>query len=134
MTTKYACLMQQGGKTVINGGKFEVDGTVEGYVFYVSSAGSTIVINKGDFVAKGGAMIVIASKVGDGDFCVEINGGNFDAPVLVYAFSESTNAKDKIKITGGTFSVDPSDYVVDGYEAVKNNDAGTWTVQRIENR
>jgi len=35
----------------------------------------------------------------------------------------------KAKITGGTFSKDPSNYVKDGYEAKKSGD-GTWTVQK----
>jgi len=36
--------------------------------------------------------------------------------------------KNKLILTGGTFSSDPTSYVATGYTATKNESAGTWTV------
>jgi|GEM_PF-1617304 len=46
---------------------------------------------------------------------------------LVLAVEKGSNYPGTISVTGGTFSVDPSAYVADGYVATDNGD-GTWTV------
>ncbi|MBQ4579959.1 MAG: hypothetical protein IJA83_04800 [Clostridia bacterium] len=52
---------------------------------------------------------------------ITVNSGNYTG-----GFSDS--AKARLIIKGGTFSVDPSQYVADGYTATQNAD-GTWTVK-----
>ena len=51
---------------------------------------------------------------------VTVNGGEFVGKIVV-------NGADTLVITGGTFSVDPSKWVSEGYAAKLNAD-GTWTV------
>ncbi len=57
-----------------------------------------------------------------------IAGGTFHTTIVDSNSKDKVEAKDfNISITGGTFSVDPNDYLEEGYEAVENGD-GTWTV------
>ena len=55
---------------------------------------------------------------------ITITGGVFNGNLL-------TTKEATWSIIGGTFSVNPTEYLADGYEATKNND-GTWTVAAAE--
>ena len=62
---------------------------------------------------------------------VNISGGNFtvgsEAELVVFS-EDVDDGKDYISITGGTFNVDPGEYLASGYKATENN--GTWTVSK----
>lgn len=45
-----------------------------------------------------------------------VSGGTFNGTYGVYSYGDSTKAKETIKISGGKFRVDLSDYIIDGYE------------------
>ena len=47
-----------------------------------------------------------------------------------YSYGADDKAVAAIKVSGGTFLEDPSDYLADGYEAVQAD--GVWTVSPAE--
>ena len=100
---------------VINNGYYEGKNAV-----YAFSSGANIKINNGTFV---GDIVADAAKI-------EIFGGAFSGDLKTL-----NNAN--LSIYGGTFSVDPSDYVTEAYKVIPGNldDEGnptTWTVQVTE--
>lgn len=72
---------------------------------------------------SGGVMYAPAQdvtvSVSDGQFTGAFNVGN----------TVNTSANDKLSITGGTFSSDPSKYVAEGYIARENN--GKYVVSMV---
>ncbi|MDY6297835.1 MAG: hypothetical protein SPL50_06090, partial [Alloprevotella sp.] len=64
---------------------------------------------------------------GDGEHgaLISVNSGTYNGAIHAVAGEASQG----LSVYGGTFSVDPSEYVAAGYEAVDNGD-GTFTVQR----
>jgi len=97
---------------VINNGYYEGKNAV-----YAFSSGANIKINNGTFV---GDIVADAAKI-------EIFGGAFTGDLKAL-----NNAN--LSIYGGTFSVDPSDYVTDAYDVITDNAEAptTWTVQATE--
>ncbi len=77
---------------------------------------SNITINSGTYTATDANGYAVASFYGS---VVTINGGTFTGNL-------TTDGLGKIVIKGGTFNVDPSAYVADGYIATMSN--GVWTV------
>ena len=61
----------------------------------------------------------VTVSVSDGQFTGAFNVGN----------TVNTSANDKLSITGGTFSSDPSKYVAEGYIARENN--GKYVVSMV---
>ena len=61
----------------------------------------------------------VTVSVSDGQFTGAFNVGN----------TVNTSANDKLSITGGTFSSDPSEYVAEGYIARENN--GKYVVSMV---
>ena len=105
---------------------------------------NTITINGG--VIQGAT---VALNLNKGNNTVSIAGGKLIGGNAIHASSNVTivaftisggvfegNLRDipegKLSITGGTFTVDPSAYVADGYSAVANT-TGTWTVKDVVN-
>lgn len=62
----------------------------------------------------------VTVSVSDGQFTGAFNVGN----------TVNTSANDKLSITGGTFSSDPSKYVAEGYIA-RMNDDGKYVVSMV---
>lgn len=143
------------GTTIINGGRFitESDNAtfVELEMNNRSSNYQSVVINDGDFVMESpdcaGFVIDLTTGKEYGD--ITINGGNFtfsDNTELVVALSwTGTNsgvvsktsltdeeykkiAKSSVLINGGTFNIDPTEYVNTTTHDVINNGT-TWTVK-----
>ena len=61
---------------------------------------------------------------------VNISGGTFNGAWGFYSYGADDKAVAAIKVSGGTFLEDPSDYLADGYEAVQTD--GVWTVRPVE--
>ena len=57
----------------------------------------------------------------DGYSIINIKSGTYNCDL-------NTSDGCTISITGGTFSDDPTEYLADGYKAVKDNSTGMWTV------
>ena len=136
-----SCICNSMGKTVINGGVFSAD--ENGDIFYISSGTdkniSRVLVNNGEFTSSG-KLITLETKPSSSTNIrgeIEIFGGIFKYSGALVAWNDGCpdglDAKDYVKIYGGTFSSDPTDYVVNGYEAVKNEGSGTWTVQESKN-
>ena len=93
------------------------------YNFYVIQ-GSTLTINGGEFSfnknLKRAYIHVAAGST------VYINGGTFGAPSTRNDYKAGIMGEGTVIITGGTFGFNPSKWVAEGYEAVKNG--STWTV------
>ena len=61
---------------------------------------------------------------------LNISGGTFNGAWGFYSYGADDKAVAAIKVSGGTFLEDPSDYLADGYEAVQID--GVWTVGPVE--
>ena len=114
-----------GSNVTFESGKIYVDttSTSSRYAFYVIG-GSTVTINGGEFswnTAKNNKRAYVYT---DATSTVYITGGTFSkssTPRQGYILGDGT-----VIITGGTFGFDPSAWVADGYEAVKNG--SNWVV------
>ena len=124
------------GTVVINDGKFNAKDSADdfGACVYLSCGSMnvpTITNIKGGTFNAGKCLFCVS--VGSSNYTQKINisGGIFnvgeDGDLVIFS-TEVTNVKDYIEITGGTFNVDPSAYVAEGYEAVEKD--GIWTVQK----
>ena len=119
----------QNGIGVLNANVTVYDSTFSGIGAYdpdhadSNSAECFQVVGAGSITVKSGSYAgqYVAIVGGDATGTIAIEGGNFVGDLCVEDGSSGT-----ISITGGTFSVDPSDYVASGYEAKES--AGVWTV------
>ena len=118
----------------VNGGEFSFE--ENGALTYIQSGKDNpqIVINGGTFDASKGNAFCFEKFPGEGyDKCkVTINGGNFTfksaGDIVGYTSSADQEwAESCLVIKGGTFNVDPTAYVPEGYVAHANAN-GTWTV------
>ncbi len=134
-SSKYV-VSQTGGNLTINGGTF-TGKAVEtwGYVTLIGGTGTNLEINGGIFSVEStgdaravlfyiGTEIPSKAKINGGIFAVKIGDGATANAVLMNLASGETG---KI-LAGGTYNVNPGNYLADGYEAVDNSD-GTWTVK-----
>ena len=113
---------------MFNSGSVYVDSssTSGRYVIYTDGAGSEIVINDGTFswnTAKNNKRAYIYAAA---DTTVIVNGGNFGPASTRSGYTTGILGEGTVIIKGGTFGFDPSAWVAEGYEAVK--DGSTWTV------
>ena len=117
-----------GSNVTFDSGKIYVDtkSTSSRYAFYVVG-GSTVTINGGEFswnTAKNNKRAYVYT---DATSIVYITGGTFSkssTPRQGYILGDGT-----VIITGGTFGFDPTAWVAEGYQAVKNG--STWTVSAL---
>ena len=118
----------------VNGGEFSFG--ENGALTYIQSGQDNpqIVINGGTFDASKGNAFCFKKFPGEGyDKCkVTVNGGNFtfksaDDIVGYESADDKQWAESCLVIKGGTFNVDPTAYVPEGYVAHANVN-GTWTV------
>ena len=109
-----------GGTAIINGGNYS---SSEYHGLYVSndSREANVTVNDGSFTGKNYSVWIGSDVKNPVDSTLTINGGTFNKPI-----NEQNNAAGKLKVTGGTFSSDPSAYVAEGY-GVKNEN-GVYTV------
>ena len=118
----------------VNGGEFSFG--EGGALTYIQSGRDNpqIVINGGTFDASKGNAFCFKKFPGEGyDKCkVTVNGGNFTFKSAEDVVGYESTADQKwaescLVIQGGTFNVDPTAYVPEGYVAHANAN-GTWTV------
>lgn len=124
------------GNVFVNGGQFYAndDGDASGECVYVDYGNryvpSITTINNGTFNATKRIFYV---DVANGYVQkIIVNGGKFNVAEggSLIVFSKTVdNPKDFLTITGGTFNVDPSDYVDTNVYAVTQN-GSTWTVTK----
>lgn len=117
-TGKYEILSQ--ANTTINSGTYTGKKAV-----MISAPGGNVTINGGNFIGSEYAIQADFAPqnytYGDNyESVITITGGNFTGGI-------KKSAAAKVVISGGTFSVDPSAYLADGYAVIQNSD-GTYTV------
>jgi hypothetical protein len=113
---------------VFNSGNVAVNSTSTSgrYVFYAVGTGSTIVINDGDFSFSKTMNQKRAYVYAEEGTTVFIRGGNFGKASTRSGYSKGIMGPGTVIITGGTFGFNPTEWVAEGYKAVKTN--GVWTV------
>ena len=133
LTAERGGLNVQGGKVTVNSGSITTTtyGTNIGYLVYAASnTSSEVVINGGDFRYVPGYYRHGVLYAGQ-NASIVVNGGTFG--------KGGSNTKTKwiteasggtVTIYGGSFEFDPTEWLADGYEAVKGTD-GWWTVSKI---
>ena len=99
------------------------------YNFYATGEGTEITINGGDFSFSKTLNQKRAYVYADAGTTVYITGGNFGPASSRSGYTAGILGSGTVVITGGTFGFNPSNWVADGYEAVK--DGSTWTVSPI---
>lgn len=113
-----------GGEIIINGGQFLGQVWMQG----LGTGSSSLTINGGEFnptAGYDGSSVYITN--GTNDVQVSITGGTFNTKI---GCADSNKSGVKGCITGGTFAVDPSEYVAEGY-GVAANENGTFTVEKL---
>ncbi len=117
-----------GAKAVFNSGSVYVDtaSTSGRYIFYVEGNGSELTINGGNFSWDPADNQKRAYVYAFEGTTVNITGGEFGKASTRSGYTAGILGNGTVIITGGTFGFDPSEWVAEGYEAVKNGT--TWTV------
>lgn len=117
-----------GAQVVFNSGSVDVSTTSTSgrYNVYAEGEGTVVTINGGEFSFSKTLNQKRAYIYAGKGATVYVNGGNFGPASTRSGYTEGILGDGKIVITGGTFGFDPSDWVADGYQAVKNGT--TWTV------
>ena len=96
-------------------------------MFYVSG-NSTVTVNEGTYTFDRTSCYFVYVEAGSTCY---INGGHFEKPLANNASKDSfvNNASaGTVIITGGTFNVNPTEWVATGYKATKNG--SIWTVTK----
>ena len=116
-------------RLTVTGGTLNSADTVYNQAVYSYSYGNdmkNVLINvsggtfNGDIALTGGANKTNLETV-------NISGGTFNGPWNIYSYGADEKAVEAIKITGGIFSYDPTDYLAAGYEAAETADG--WIVR-----
>ena len=117
-----------GAKVVFDGGSVAVNTTSTSgrYNFYVVDDGTELTIQSGDFsfsktLNQKRAYIYVGAGA-----TVYVEGGNFGPASTRSGYTSGIMGDGTVIITGGTFGFDPSNWVAEGYEAVK--EGSVWTV------
>lgn len=120
-----------GANVTFNSGSVSVNSkdTSGRYNFYAADAGTEITINGGDFSFSKTLNQKRAYVYASEGTTVYINGGNFGPASSREGYTDGILGEGTVIITGGTFGFNPSKWVAEGYEAVK--DGSTWTVSPI---
>ena len=117
-----------GAKAIFNSSSIYVDSasTSGRYVFYVAGEGSSVIINGGTFSWDKNDNQKRAYVYAEAGTTVTINGGTFGKASTRSGYTAGIMGEGTVIINGGTFGFDPTNWVADGYEAVKAD--GVWTV------
>ena len=79
---------------------------------YIYNSGGTLNINGGTYVGKSGKVLQVDAQASNQSYSstASITGGTFTG-----AFGKTNTGKEKITVTGGSYSFNPTDYVSSGY-------------------
>ena len=127
-----------GGLSATNGAYVEFNGnalyldcksTSARYAIYAVGENSKVVVNGGDFswnTAKNNKRAYVYCAAGA---TVEINGGTFAKPSTRSGYTAGFLGDGNIVVKGGTFAFNPTTWVAEGYQAVK--DGANWVVSAL---
>ncbi len=118
-------VMDESSVTINSGAIAAKPGKSGRNMFYVSG-NSTVTVNEGTYTFDRTSCYFVYVEAGSTCY---INGGHFEKPLANNASKDSfvNNASaGTVIITGGTFNVNPTEWVATGYKATKNG--SIWTV------
>lgn len=120
--------VKNGAKVEFNSGSVYVDSAATSgrYIFYVVGTGSELTINGGEFSWDTNDNQKRAYIYAGEGANVYVTGGTFGKASTRSGYTAGILGNGTVIITGGTFGFDPSAWVAEGYEAVKNG--SIWTV------
>lgn len=122
--------IENGNNAYIKGGT--VNGTVSTWVYSTGAAFSKLEISGG--TVNGNVASVNYDNAADKQARVYVTGGTVTGTLGTYTYNNGLVAMDEtakatIEVTGGTFSKDPTQYVVED-SAISKNDDGTYGVAK----
>ena len=121
-----------GANVTFNGGNLSVNTTSTSgrYNFYANGSGTIITINEGNFSFSSSLNQKRAYICAENGATVYVNGGTFGKASTRdgYTAGIKCSTESQVIITGGNFGFDPTNWVAEGYEAIKDGD--TWTVSK----
>ena len=120
-------VMDESSVTINSGAIAAKPGKSGRNMFYVSG-NSTVTVNEGTYTFDRTSCFFVYVEAGSTCY---INGGHFEKPLANNASKDSfvNNASaGTVIITGGTFNVNPTEWVATGYKATKNG--SIWTVTK----
>ena len=126
LNSKNSYAIENWHRATIKGGT--VNGAVSSWT-YGAGSNSTLEINGG---TVNGNVEAVSYDGAEGKLAkVEIKGGTVNGTLSTKRYDDSTTdpAKATIEVTAGTFSHDPSEYLVEGSTVTKNSD-GTFGVEK----
>ena len=120
-----------GAQVTFNGGSVAVNtaSTSGRYNFYAVGEGTVVTIEDGTFSFSKTLNQKRAYIYAAGGATVYVKGGTFGPASARSGYTAGILGDGDIIITGGTFGFDPSAWVAEGYQAVK--EGTTWTVSAI---
>ena len=115
-------------KVVFNSGSVDVNSTTTSarYNFYVTGENAELTINDGNFSLSGKSGLKRAFIYADSGTTVIINGGNFGPASTRAGYTAGILGSGTVIIKGGTFGFNPTNWVAEGFVAVK--DGSVWNV------
>ena len=118
-------------KVVFNSGSVDVNSTSTSarYNFYVTGENAELTINDGNFSISGNSGLKRAYIYASANTTVIVNGGTFGEASSRAGYTAGILGDGTVIIKGGTFGFNPSTWVAEGYEAVK--DGSVWNVVAV---
>ncbi len=119
---------RDGAQVTFNSGSVYVDtaSTSGRYIFYAEGAGTVITINGGSFSWDPADNQKRAYIYASADTTVYVTGGTFGKASTRSGYTDGILGDGTVIITGGTFGFNPSKWVADGFQAMK--DGANWVV------
>lgn len=105
----------KGGNVIVNGGAITATAPTQSHEEYNNGASTS-----------GYALAAVKNPNYPGDGSIRVNGGMITGK-LILATDEEASFTTKLEAAGGTFTVDPTVYAVEGC-VVRDNKDGTWTI------
>ena len=120
--------VSNGSKAVFNSGSVDVNSksTSGRYVFYVVGEGSEVTINDGTFSFDNNLTMKRAYIYAGSGATVIVNGGTFGKASSRSGYTAGILGDGTVIIKGGTFGFNPTNWVAEGFVAVK--DGSVWNV------
>ena len=118
--------VMNGSELTVNSGSIAATPGKSGRNLFYVSGNSTVTVNEGTYTFDRTSCFFV--YVAAGCTCY-INGGHYEKPLANNASKDAfvnTASEGTVVITGGTFNVDPTQWLAEGYKAVKSGKI--WTV------
>ena len=118
--------VMSGSELTVNSGSIAATPGKSGRNLFYVTGNSTVTVNEGTYTFDRTSCYFV--YVGAGCACY-INGGHYEKPLANNATKDAfvnPSSEGTVVITGGTFNVDPTQWLAQGYKAVKSGKI--WTV------